>query len=104
VALAKAEVKEEWAKTKTAAVEFAATAGVCVSSTMLACFALVFLLNWLVPAIQLWGCFLIISVLLGIAATVLFYSGKTQASRINVVPPQTMQTMRENVQWIKNQT
>ena len=25
-------------------------------------------------------------------------------SRINVVPPQTMQTMRENVQWIKNQT
>src|SRR5438477_5726847 len=77
VALAKAEVKEEWAKTKTAAAAFAAAAGVCVFSTMLACFALVYLLNWLVPAIPLWGCFGIISILLGIAAAILFYSGKT---------------------------
>jgi protein-S-isoprenylcysteine O-methyltransferase Ste14 len=103
VALAKAEVKEEWAKTKTAAVAFAAAAGVAVLSVILVCFAVVYFLNWL-TVMPLWACFGIVGVVLGIAGAVLFYSGKTQASRINVVPRQTMETMRENVQWIKNQT
>ena len=35
---------------------------------------------------------------------ILVAAGKAKANEISVVPPQTAETMRENVQWLKNQT
>ena len=103
LALAKSEMREEWCKTKSAAVSFGAAAGVGVLAVVLLSFMLVHLLNWLTD-VPLWGCFAIVGGLFAVVAVILFFTGKNKAEQISVVPRQTMETMRENVQWLKNQT
>jgi len=103
LALAKSEMREEWCKTKSAAVSFGAAAGVGVLAVVLLSFMLVHLLNWL-TGMPLWGCFAIVGGLFAAVAVILFFTGKNKAEQISVVPRQTMETMRENVQWLKNQT
>lgn len=104
-ALAKSEVKEEWSKTKTAAASLSVAVGLAVLGIVLLSLMLVYLLNWLTNnAVPLWGCFGIFGGLICLCALILYFAGKNQAEKINVVPRQTVETMRENVQWIKNQT
>jgi len=111
LALAKSEAKQEWDKTKTAAVSFGSAAVIGVLGVIHVSLMLVFLLKWVtLPADQpehglpLWVCFGIIGGLFLIVGAILFVAGKNKAEQIHVVPPQTAETMKENVQWIKNQT
>jgi len=110
LALARSEVKQEWDKTKTAAVSFGAAVVVGVLGVIHVSLMLVFLLKWVtLPAgaesgLPLWVCFGIIGGLFLIVGAILFFAGKNKAEQIHVVPPQTAETMKENVQWIKNQT
>jgi len=103
IELARREVHQEWEKTKVAAGAMAAGASLAALAAVLLCFFFVHLLAWATP-LPLWAWFGIVGgVLLG-GAAILLLLGRQKASQINVVPPQTAQTMRENVQWIKNQT
>jgi Putative Actinobacterial Holin-X, holin superfamily III len=49
-----------------------------------------------------WGCFAIVGGCGLAAAIILFLFGKSRAESIHLVPPQTAETMQENVQWLKN--
>jgi len=102
--LAKTEMRQEWDKTKTAAGAMAAGAGMLTVSGLLLCWALVYLLNWAAPGLPLWACFAIVGVALGLIGGILIGVGRSKAADVHVVPPQTAETMRENVQWLKNQT
>ena len=51
-----------------------------------------------------WASFLIVGGVLSGLGAVLFFTGRHKAAQVNVVPPQTAETMKENVQWIRNQT
>jgi Flp pilus assembly protein TadB len=104
VQLAKTEFRQEWDKTKTAAGSMAAGATLLGVAGFLFCFALVYLLAALAPGLPLWACFGIVAVALGLIGGILVAAGRSKASEINVVPPQTAATIRENVQWLKNQT
>lgn len=71
-------------------------------------FALLFLsvalglgLAELVPA---WAAFLIVGVLYGIAAAVLVSKGKQKLDQIDPVPQQTVQTLKEDVEWAKTRS
>lgn len=101
--LAKVEIKQELVKTRDAAISFGAGAGALVWATVLLTLMVVFLINWATNgAIPLWGCFGIVGgVMLAIGVTLLFI-GKSRVESINLVPPQTAETLQENVQWIKN--
>jgi len=101
--LAKVEIKQELAKTRDAAIGFAAGAGFTVWGTVLLTLMVVHLLNW-ATSIPLWGCFGIVGGLSFIAGAALIFFGKSRAESINLIPPQTAATMQENVQWIKNRT
>ena len=48
--------------------------------------------------------FLVVGVLYGIAAAVLLAKGKEEMKHVDPVPQQTVQTLKEDVQWAKNQT
>jgi Putative Actinobacterial Holin-X, holin superfamily III len=61
---------------------------------------LVHLLNAL-AGVPLWTCYGIVGGLLVISGGVLLLVGKNTIARIDVVPPPMVQTMRENIQWIK---
>lgn len=109
VALARREIQDEISKAKAAAVAFAAGAAVAFFGVMLLCFMLVYLCDWLTrglepPGFPLWGWFGIWGVVLVTGGGLLLLAAKNKVSDIHVVPPRTAQTLRENVQWIKNQT
>ena len=102
--LAKTEMRQEWHKTKTAAGSMAAGASLLMVAGLLLCFALVYLINFLAPALPLWACFGIVGIALGLIGGILVGIGRSQAAEVNVIPPQVAETMRENVQWLKTQT
>jgi hypothetical protein len=105
ISLARQEMRQEWEKTKTAIGSMAIGAGMLAFSSILLVFMLVYLLNWLTSdRIPLWGCFGIIGGVIAAVGVCLLLFGKQRASEIHVVPPRTAETLKENVQWIKNQT
>jgi uncharacterized membrane protein YqjE len=101
--LARVEIKQELTKTRDAALSLAAGAGAMVWATVLLTLMIVFFINWATDgAVPLWGCFGIVGGLMLATGAILFFIGKSRAESINLVPPQTAETMQENVQWLKN--
>ncbi len=101
VQLARTEVKQEWDKAKSAASAMAIGAALLLLGVFILCFFLVYLIN--LAGVPLWGSFGIVGGGLTILGLLLLGMGYARASRVHVVPPQTAETLRENVQWIQNQ-
>jgi VIT1/CCC1 family predicted Fe2+/Mn2+ transporter len=111
VALARREVQEELDKAKTAAVSLTTALVAAIPGALMFCFFVAELLHWLTApkgydaaGIPLWGCYLIVSAALLGVSVLLCYVAKSKLSGIKLVPPQTAESLKENVQWIKNQT
>lgn len=102
VTLARRELQVELGKLETAAVSMATGMGVCLLAVLFLGFMVVYLLNYLAQLPE-WGGFLIVGVVLGIVGGALLFLGAQRARNVNLVPPQTSETMRENVQWLQNQ-
>jgi uncharacterized membrane protein YqjE len=100
IALAKVETKEELTKAGKAA---GMLGGAAVAGHM----ALLFLslaLAWLLAqAINLALSFALVGLLYAAAAGVLATRARNQAKSINPVPEQTVETLKEDVQWAKAQ-
>lgn len=103
VALAKREMKDELAKAKTAAISAGFGVGLLAVGGLLLCHMLALListgLGW-----PVWVGYLIVGGVVAALGGALLFVARTQATQIDVVPRQTVETMKENVQWIKNQT
>jgi hypothetical protein len=105
VMLARREIQEEVAKAKGAAAALALGAAVLFFGGMLLCFMLVYLVTWATNDwIPLWGSFAIFGGCFAGLGAALLYNARARASDIHLVPRRTVETMRENVQWIRNQT
>ena len=100
LALAKYEIREDLRKTKTAILSLGVGIGVTAIGGLLLILMLVHLLNAL-TGLPLWACYGIVGAVFVIVGGVLLLIGKNTIARIDVVPPQTVETMKENVQWIK---
>jgi len=98
-ALFRAEVHEDYRKTKEAAVSLAIGAGIAFLGAILLTFALPHLLFWAIPSVPLWAWYLMFGILLTGAGGGLIYGGLRRFDSFNPLPDQTMQAMRENVQW-----
>jgi len=99
--LAKAEMRQEARKAGKAGGMFgvAAIAGLMV--VVLLSFALVYALDAIMPA---GFAALIVAVLWAIVGAVTFTTGRKQAKSINPVPQQTVETLKEDAQWLRNPT
>jgi hypothetical protein len=98
--LARTEVKQEWDKAKSAAAAMAAGVGLLLLGVFMLCFFVVHLI--VISNIPLWGSFGIVGGILAVLGLLLLGMGYARSSRVHVVPPQTAQTLKENVQWIQN--
>jgi len=101
LALAKYEIQEEVRKTTTALACLGVGIGVAAIGGLLFIIMLVHLLNVLTEW-PLWICYGTVAGVCIIAGVALLYSGKKQISEIEVLPSQTVETMKENVKWIKH--
>jgi Flp pilus assembly protein TadB len=99
--LAKTELREEAAKAKTAA-------GLLAAAAVTALFAVFFVLLTVVDALALvmprWAAALIVGVGLAVIATVMVMAGLTRLKQIQATPARAMDSMKENVEWVKQQT
>lgn len=101
VTLARTEIQREWEKAKTAAGSMAVGAAVLALGGILLCVMVVYLIHEL-GGLPLWASYLIVGGVLALLGAVLFYTGLNKASDINIVPPQTAESLRENVEWLQN--
>jgi hypothetical protein len=108
--LAKAELKAEGHKAKIAFLAFGSASA--LAALGLFCFSLsvVFFLST-EASVPLWASFLIVTVAYAFAASALGFWAREHIYKLKVVPPKmaesikdTTHSIKENVQWIRNQT
>jgi len=103
IALAREEIKEEIDTAKNAAIKLGIAAGVLTVGALFLLIALALgiaaLFDW--PA---WAGFAVVGVIFAIVGGVMLYLGQKDAKEIKPVPEKTVETMKENVEWIKDRT
>jgi uncharacterized membrane protein YqjE len=101
VRLAKIEIREEAAKTRASLVLLGAGA-------LTGFFAILFLLLMIASALALvmanWAAALVVGAALVVAAGVMLMGGVKSFQRIHPTPQRTVETIKENIEWAKQQT
>ncbi len=100
VELAREEIKVEVRKAARAGGGFGAAAYAGVLAGVGLVMTLGFLLDEVLPT---WVAFLIVTLLLAAGAAVAFLAGKKQLQTIEPVPEQTIETLKEDKQWLSEQ-
>ena len=100
VRLAKTEVRQEIVKAKSAALLMAAGALCGVFALFFLLLAGVYALSLVVPG---WAAALIVTGALMLIAAITVVAGLKQFKRIHPTPEKTVGTMKENVEWAKQQ-
>jgi uncharacterized membrane protein YqjE len=98
--LAKAEVREEASKAAPPLKLIIVGAGIGFYALGFLIFTLVM---GLATMMATWLAALIVGGVLGLIALVLITSASKRLKQVNTVPERTIETMKENVQWAKNQ-
>jgi hypothetical protein len=101
VELAKAEIRQEATKAGKAGGKLA---GAGVGGHLLLVFVSLAVMFGLGEVMPLGWAALIVAVLWGIVAAVLFVTGRNDLRRVNPAPKQTIETVKEDVQWAKTRT
>jgi hypothetical protein len=106
---ARTEVQTDLRKSKEAIVALAIGAGAAFLGLIFAGLMVVYLLHWLTSppgadqaGIPLWGCYGIVTLVFLGSGTALLLAGKKKFDSFNPLPEQTVETVKENVQWITN--
>jgi uncharacterized membrane protein YqjE len=107
LALFQHEIKEDLKRTREAALSLVAGAGVALVGALLLCFMLVHLMHWAIPAaggpeIPLWVCFAAVGGILTVLGIALVWAGIKKFETFNPLPDESVEVMKENVQWIMN--
>jgi len=109
IAFARAEIKSDLRKSKEAFTMVATGAASAFVGVLFFGLMLVHLLHWLTaPAgtdlsgLPLWGCHGIVAGLFFVVGAGLILAGKKMFDSFNPLPDQTVQTAKENVEWITN--
>jgi len=101
VELAKAEVKREAAKAGKAAGMLGGAGFAGYLTVLLLSFAVVFGLG---NVIDLGWAFLIVAVVWAAVGAVLYVTGRKKLRAVDPMPRKTVETLREDAQWLKNPT
>jgi len=103
IALARQEIREEISTAKDAGVQLAIAGAVLAIGGLLLVLmlaqGLADLLNW-----PTWAGYGVVGVVLAIIGYILFSSAQQRAKQLRPVPEKTVETLKENVEWIKDRT
>jgi hypothetical protein len=101
--MAKLEVQDELRKTKAAAISLGLGIGIAALGVILLSLMLVYMLQAL-TGLPLWGCYGIVGGGLLLSGLLFLYKGKKTAEEIEVIPQETVETLKENAKWIRERT
>jgi hypothetical protein len=103
IALARQEIREEISEAKSAGIKFGIAGGVLAIGGLLLVLtlaqAIADLFDW-----PVWAGYGLVGVVLAIAGYLLLSSAQNQIKKVHPVPEKTVETMKENVEWIKDRT
>jgi len=109
IQFARAEIKADLQKSKEAVAFLALGAGSAFVGVLFFGLSLVHLLHWLTAppgadpsGLPLWGCHGIIAALFLVIGACLLLTGRKMLTPSNVLPVQTVEVAKENVEWITN--
>lgn len=100
VRLAKTEVREELTKTRSAGSLVAVGAVSGLFSVLFLLLTVMYALGLVMPA---WAAALCLAAIVGILAGVTIMAGLKQLKAINAAAPKTVASIKENVEWAKQQ-
>jgi hypothetical protein len=99
VDLLRHDVEKDIRHAKEAAAHLATGAVVTFIGVLVLCGMLVYLLSWLFPELPLWACYAIVGGPITLAGLALLYRGWDRAETLNPLPEESLQAVKENVQW-----
>jgi uncharacterized membrane protein YqjE len=102
IELAKSEIQQELRKTSRAAVNLGAGSGVLLVGAFLLTLMLVHLLID-VAHLSPWVSYLVVGGLLTVVGVILVQSGKNRLSQITPMPRETLNDLRKDKEWIREQ-
>lgn len=98
--LAKTEIREDMMRIKTAVISSTFGLLCAVIALVMFAFGAVHALL-LIESMTPWGAYLITGAALSIVAFIMLTIARNQATTIKVLPEKTLETMKENVEWIQ---
>jgi uncharacterized membrane protein YqjE len=98
--LAKVEMKEEVGRAGKAGSAFGGAAAAGLMALILLSFAVAWGLAEIMPE---GFAFLIVGAVYAVVAAVLFSAGRKKLQQVNPVPEQTVETLKEDAQWLRDQ-
>jgi high-affinity Fe2+/Pb2+ permease len=101
--LIRTEIQEDFRKTKEGALTLSIGAGIGYIGGVFLCLTVVYLLEWAAhPNLPLWACFAIVTGIILVVSAGLLVAGKKKFDSFNPLPDQSLQGLRENLQWKTN--
>jgi hypothetical protein len=100
LALFKSEVRAEIIVARKAALALSLGVGLMALGGVLLCFMAAHFLSW-VFEMPFWGGFAIVGGVLVVVGLALYGLGRQKLGALHPVPEQTVQSLKENVQWLK---
>jgi Flp pilus assembly protein TadB len=100
VRLAKTEIKEEATKASRAAGVLAGSVVAALFTTWLLLLTILFALATVIP---MWSAALLLLVVMAVITIVLLSTAKKQFQIVHGKPEKTMESVKENVEWVKSQ-
>jgi hypothetical protein len=101
--LLRSELRESTAQAVPALASLGAGAGLAVAGGLLGSLAVVHALHR-ATRLPLWGCYGLVGGLLGAAGAGLAGSGARRLSKVQLIPRETLATLKEDLEWVRNKT
>jgi hypothetical protein len=101
--LLKLDIRKDIEKARDTGIMLGAGIGLMSAAGILLLFMLVHLLEYLTrPHLEWWVCYALVGGMLALIGGAVFYRGRQKLENLNVVPEQSAQGMKENLQWKTN--
>ena len=102
LALLRHEIKDDLHKTKEAGLFLTLSIVIALVGSILLSLMLAELLSWTAPTLPLWASYGIVGALITAFGCGLFFAGIQKLKSLNILPDQSVQALKETIQWKTN--